>query len=298
MEINLPGFQIDGGEIEVTVRPGSTSSLGINPGRLHKKLYKQLTSPIEMNDEYIHDARYDVDTNMAHILGHVVPRLLIAKEICPNITVVLRGKASSLGKAVYNLLGFPVICTDKHVQGQLVMITHREAEVKGLHYLFIDLPFEGYNPQTPERVFISRKGTRCLLNEEEIEKTLQEYGFKKFYFEDIPISEQWSIARNAKVIVGVHGAGMAGIVLNPNKPKVVELMHPGYVGWGYRPRTNAVGGKWCGITGQITPDVIRELDFKPTTGRRFGLSSMNIHKNSLKMALEYLQVKPTSGQLT
>jgi len=182
IEINLPGFQIDGGEIEVAVRQGSTASLGINPGKLHKKLYKQLTSPIEMNDEYIHDARYDVDTNMAHILGHVVPRLLIAKEICPNITVVLRGKASSLGKAVYNLLGFPVICTDKHIRGQLVVVTFKEEEVKGLHYLLSDLPFEGYNPQAPEMVFISRKGTRCLLNEKELENNLQKFNFKYMIF--------------------------------------------------------------------------------------------------------------------
>lgn len=303
MEINLPGFKLEGNEIEVKIREGSTSSLGIQPQRIYRKIYKKIAPPINMKDHYIHDARYDTDRNIAHILGTVLPRILIAKEICPNITVVLKKKACTMAKNVYNLFGFSVFCTDRDVQGKLILVnTTNPSKVNPIEE-FIGFPdllfnnFSEFSQGTPERVFISRKGTRGLINEQEIEQTLYEYGFHKFYFEDIPLSQQWSIMRNAKVIVGVHGAGLAGIIFNRNTPKVIELVHPGYLGWGYRPKTNAVGGKWCGVTGQITPNVIRELDFKPTTGRRFGLSSMKIHSTSLKMALEYLQIKSVSGKL-
>jgi len=155
--------------------------------------------------------------------------------------------------------------------------------------LFGDLAFEGLNKQTPERVFISRKGTRRLINENEVEQTLQEYGFEKFYFEDIPISEQWSLAKNAKVIVGLHGAALSSLVFNRNAVKVVELFHPGYVTNMYQHMTNAISGTWCGVTGQLPENVIGELDFKQKA-RSFALSPTRINTTSLRMALEYLGV--------
>jgi capsular polysaccharide biosynthesis protein len=116
---------------------------------------------------------------------------------------------------------------------------------------------------------------------------LQAYGFKKYYFEDIPISEQWSVGRNAKVIVGMHGAALSNLVFNSNKVKLIELFHPGYVIDMYRNMANAVGGTWCGVSGQITKDVIGKLDFKQEA-RAFAESRTQIDINSLRMALEYL----------
>ena len=116
---------------------------------------------------------------------------------------------------------------------------------------------------------------------------MQAYGFKKYYFEDIPISEQWSVARNAEVIVGMHGAALSNIVFNINKVKLIELFHPGYVVDMYRNMVNAVGGTWCGVSGQITEDVIGKLDFKQEA-RGFALTRTQIDINSLRMALEYL----------
>lgn len=53
-----------------------------------------------------------------------------------------------------------------------------------------------------------------------------------------------------------------------------------------------IGGKWCGVTGQITEkeNVVRELDYKQNF-RRFALSPTRIDINSLRMALEYLKVE-------
>jgi capsular polysaccharide biosynthesis protein len=116
---------------------------------------------------------------------------------------------------------------------------------------------------------------------------LQAYGFKKYYFEEIPISEQWSVAKNAKVIVGMHGAALSSIVFNSNKVKLIELFHPGYVVDMYRNIANAVGGTWCGVSGKITEDVIGKLDFKQEA-RAFAETRTQIDINSLRMALEYL----------
>lgn len=289
IEINLPTYYLDRSEIEVTVHQGSTHSLGIENRNIYKSIYKRLADPIQMGEEYIYDSRYETDGNIAPIIANVAARVLVAKQmLASRITVVLRANASVMGRNAYKFLGFPVLCTDKDVNGKLILASDSSCE--GLYRsLFGDLVFEGLNQQTPERVFISRKGTRCLINENEVEQTLREYGFEKFYFEDIPIIEQWSIAKNAKAIVGLHGAALSSLVFNHNAVKVVELFHPGYVVNMYRHMTNAVGGTWCGVTGQLPESVIKELDFKQKA-RSFALSPTRIDTNSLRTALEYLDI--------
>ena len=287
MEINLPEYQLKRPDIEISIRQESTRTVP-KSSNIYRKIYRKLAGPMQIDGEYILDSRYETDGNIAHILTGVAPRLLAAKKMCDRVTVVLRSNASNMGKNVYQLLGASILCTDKDINGKLILANDDHAGIyEGLYTtLFGELAFEGFNHQTPEKVFISRKGTRILINESEVEQTLQAYGFKKYYFEDIPISTQWSVARNAKVIVGMHGAALSSLVFNSNKVKLIELFHPGYVIDMYRNMANAVGGTWCGVSGQITEDVIGKLDFKQEA-RAFAGTRTKIDINSLRMALEY-----------
>src|SRR5262249_25954966 len=157
--------------------------------------------------------------------------------------------------------------------------------------LFGELPIEGYQAHTPERVFLSRKGPRSLLNEAEVAALLERYGFRKVYFEDIPIAEQWSIARNARVVVGLHGAALASLVFNRGGVTLVELFHPGYVVDMYRHLTNVVGGTWVGVTGQMPGNLVRELDEKGNA-RSFAAASTRIDPGALERALRFIGVEP------
>jgi capsular polysaccharide biosynthesis protein len=288
MEINLPEYQLNSSDIEISIRQESTRTLP-NSSNIYGKIYRKLVAPMQIDGEYILDSRYEIDGNIAHIMTGVAPRLLAAQKICDRVTLVLRSRATDMAKNIYKLLGASILCTDKDINGKLILADYQSQGAYDACYnaLFGELTFEGFNPQTPEKVFISRKGTRSLINESEVEQSLQAYGFKKYYFEDIPISEQWSVARNAKVIVGMHGAALSNLVFNRNKVKLIELFHPGYVIDMYRNMANAVGGTWCGVSGQITKDVIGKLDFKQEA-RAFAESRTQIDINSLRMALEYL----------
>jgi capsular polysaccharide biosynthesis protein len=288
MEINLPEYRLKSSDTEISIRQESTRTLP-NCSNIYRKIYRKLAPPMQIDGEYILDSRYETDGNIAHILTGVAPRLLAAQKICDQVTLVLRSNANNMAKNVYKLLGASILCTDKDINGKLVLADDQSQGAYEACYndLFGELTFEGFNPQTAEKVFISRKGTRSLINETEVEQTLQAYGFKKYYFEEIPLSEQWSVARNAKAIVGMHGAGLSNLVFNTNKVKVIELFHPGYVIDMYRNMANAVGGTWCGVSGQITEDVIGKLDFKQEA-RAFAETRTKIDINSLQMALEYL----------
>ena len=289
MEINLPEYQLQRPDIHISIRQESTQTITKDSDNIYRKIYRKFTPPMQVDGEYILDSRYETDGNIAHIMTAVVPRLLAAKKMCDRVTIVLKSNASNMGKNVYKLLGASIICTDKDINGKLVLADdYNPGAYEGCYTaLFGELAFEGFNPQTPEKIFISRKGTRSLINESEIDLTLQAYGFKKYYFEDIPISEQWSVTKNAKVIVGMHGAALSHMVFNCNKVKLIELFHPGYVVDMYRNMVNAVGGTWCGVSGQITEDVIGKLDFNQKA-RDFALTSTKIDLDSLRMALEYL----------
>ena len=291
MEINLPAYQAKKPDIEINIRQASTRSIENRSSNIYQKIYRKFVQPIQIDGEYILDSRFETDCNIAHILSGTAARMLAAQKICGKVTLVLRSNASNMGKTAYKLLGASLLLTDKDINGKLILSDdHYPCAYEGAYAsLFQDLEFEGFNPHTPEKVFISRKGTRNLINESEVEQTLQAYGFKKYYFEDIPISEQWSIARNAKVIVAMHGAALSNLVFNRNQVKLIELFHPGYIVDMYRHTANAMGGTWCGVSGQITKDVIEELDVKEKA-RAFALTSTQIDVSSLHMALEYMGV--------
>ncbi len=275
---------------------GSTRSLGIIQAhrlkRVVKGFFKRLLPPIQMGDNYIYDARYEIDGNIAHVLDNVASAVLAIRRVMPSITVtvVLRARASAMARKVFELLNISTICTDADVIGRLILLKEAgrnwfTGDTGVYSFVFEDLSFEGYNSVTPRRIFISRKKTRRLLNEIEVERTLIGYGFKKVYFEDIPLCQQWSLAKNAEAIVAIHGAALFNLVFNRNSVKLVELFHPGYFVHGYRQLVNAIGGTWCGVTGQLPAEIIQYLDLMQDA-RHFALHPTLIDDTSLKMALD------------
>lgn len=292
LEINIPPYEIYRPAIKITIEKGIINSL--KTANIVRKIYRKISSPIDLDDKYILDTRYETDKNIAHILRNIAPGLLAAKKNpreIDDITVILKANACEMAKTAYQLLGFSVLCTDKYVKGKIITAPTGKSGEYELWYkeLFGTLSFEGYKTDTPKRVFIPRKGKRSLINEAEVENLLQEYGFQKFYYEDIPISEQWSISKNAEIIVALHGAALSSIVFNHNPLKVIELFHPGYVTRAYRHMTYAIGGSWCGVAGQITENVIKELDFK-NRSRAFATSPTKIDLKSLEMALDHMKI--------
>ena len=85
----------------------------------------------------------------------------------------------------------------------------------------IDAPF----------VYVSRRKAtqRRVVNEDEIlEQVLMPRGFHAFMLEDMTLPEQMALFRQAKAIVGAHGAGFSNAIFSRGAP-LLELFEPGYL---------------------------------------------------------------------
>ncbi|WP_428660824.1 glycosyltransferase family 61 protein [Runella sp.] len=85
------------------------------------------------------------------------------------------------------------------------------------------------DPYAGNRIYISRAGRRHILNEKELVGVLKNHGFQ--IIEDVPrtIAEQVSIYRNARFIIGPHGASFSNILWCRPGTYLFELFSATYV---------------------------------------------------------------------
>jgi len=84
--------------------------------------------------------------------------------------------------------------------------------------------------KTPKKIYIDRKDAvsghkhmRSVLNESEVKDFLLKKNFSIISLSDYHFKEQVKMFYNAKIIVGLHGAGFANLVFCKPKTKVIEL---------------------------------------------------------------------------
>jgi hypothetical protein len=80
-------------------------------------------------------------------------------------------------------------------------------------------------------ILISRENAkkRKLLNEQELYQRIKFLGFKRISFESLSLQKQINISRNAKIIIGYHGAGLANIFFMDSKKKyLIEIVNKYY----------------------------------------------------------------------
>ncbi len=84
----------------------------------------------------------------------------------------------------------------------------------------------------PEKIFIDRSDSpyirNQIINYDEVCLELQKAGFTKFKLSGMPFIEQISLFKNAKFIVGAHGAGLANIIFSSPECKLLEFRSPNF----------------------------------------------------------------------
>jgi hypothetical protein len=172
------------------------------------------------------------DNGFYHFLIEDLPRYLETINLEANFTTIY-GSQSNYILDTLNILkitktsyvNYPVLCetlvmSEKTLGG---IFTHSDHE-KLLSFAKKIKPVS-----TNQNIFISRKNRfkdiegRGIKYINEIEVLFKENLFSVVYFEDLSLTEQISIAKNARVIAGFHGAGLANVVWSSKNCKVIEI---------------------------------------------------------------------------
>lgn len=304
--IQVPAFHVPGCTATVRVASGETgtrSDSTVPKGRwpAFKHRFKcrmdARTPAIDLGDEYVYDARWKDQGNIAHIIQHVLARLVFARDEiarrrgdCPPISVILPREPPPLAHRVYDFTKTKTVCTNGVVRGNVVTV---ECEVfYGLLPRLRDYPIAGAESDTPRRVFISRRGSRTLVNEDEVQRFLAREGFERVYFEETPLSRQWSILRNATDIVAIHGAALGGLGFNQARARedspslrLTELFGAGFVVDHFRRYAAVLNGSWSAVRGRTTPVIVRDIDGHGKNFRH-AFAPFEIHLGCLERALE------------
>jgi len=106
-------------------------------------------------------------------------------------------------------------------------------------------------------LYISRRdsGHRVLLNEGELETSLQQLGFKTVVLDGMPVAEQIRTFSRARVIVGAHGAGLTNLMFAPPSAAVVEITNTKIRHMGdFREITQQMGQRYIEVVSGWFPD--------------------------------------------
>ena len=324
-----PEMNVGSAEINIKVFDGSTSQLGIarktrNPLKL---LHRRQT--LDMTDCFIYDTRYEVDSNVGHYIADTIPKILAAKTSISAATgnevdvyAILKEGSSRMSVEVFENLGIPVVSTEANVKGHIIKtsvvrpttsidgtICHANGPtmIGSLPDIYASFRDKLLNKRTDrqEKVFLSRKSSRTIENEDEITELLDGHGFKKYYFEtgELSVIEQWELISGAKQIIAIHGAGLSPLIYNLNGLllpqgnlsglRIIELYGAGYFVDFNRRLAAVMNAHWCGVRGRISPEIVRDLDDRGG-GRVHQFSSFRVDPQTLKLALDYSETVRSS----
>ncbi len=120
-----------------------------------------------------------------------------------------------------------IICTDHpyYFDGYILeqMKNIPQWIVKWLRDIFLD---KDEKFECNDKIYIDRSGgaNHCqFINENEIANYLQNQGFTKYKLEDLSFSKQIYLFKNAKYIVGAHGAGFSNLAFCKENINVIEV---------------------------------------------------------------------------
>lgn len=311
-DIELPEFILDSERATVKVEKKqcktSSEQCSDESSSFFKKKKKQLKmflhkrQPIvDLGQNLIYDARGIYNGNIAHLIQHHLSKLQFFKNKTPyqeinnnEITILLTKNPHFLEAKFFEFFDFPVYCTDSAVTGNVIDV-NCDIFYHLLPFLSA-MEFKNYVAKTPKRIFISRKNSRTLINEEEIADFLKKEGYEKLYFEDLSLNMQWSVMRNATDIVSIHGAALGALAFNNQRLhsetidrapfRLTELFGAGFVVDCFRRYTAVLEGSWAACRGKISDKIIRDIDIKGKN-MAHAFEPFEINIESLKKALKF-----------
>ena len=162
-----------------------------------------------------------------HLVTEDLPNFLLNTSYENTLSLP---KPNSFSIGVYEQTGATLVTSSKWVYVKELSFITKNLDLGYLHpssreelLRFRDQVKAG-NEVYANKIYVSRlKSRRSIPEEALMEQFFSNEGFTVIYAEDFSLQEQISIFRNARLVVAVHGAGIANLVW-AEKCKLIELM--------------------------------------------------------------------------
>ena len=178
-----------------------------------------------------------------HWICDVLPKLVASKELLKNVTILVP-------EVINDTFYFETLNTFD-VQNIIKIPQNSYLSVPKLIFMENIAPSGNYNSEIMislqnhllnyfklsndiniksfERIYISRKNAiaKYIINENEVIKITEKYGFKTIYFEEYSLSQKIAIMENCKAVIGMHGANLTNILFMKPDGSLLELRKKG-----------------------------------------------------------------------
>jgi capsular polysaccharide biosynthesis protein len=289
---------------EVTIRLGDAPTVLALPLRRRDRVAQRIrpVKTLDLGGRIVFDMRHRWPENWAHFLMNHLPPLAVAATTFglarDRVTALLPAAIPANVRRTLDLLGIPALATDAPVRGVVLAtdiepLASRETGQRAWASLpFLDEPITGFarrgDRTLPRRAFISRRKTRALGNESEIEALLATRGFTRLYAEDLPPESQVALFHEAEAIVAIHGAALGPLLYRAPDSRlraVIELMPCGHMSLLYRVVAWQVGCAWTAVRGRIKPAYLPGLYDRARQFEAYSLDDFTVDPDSLALAL-------------
>lgn len=267
--ISLPEGTVPGGKIKWQIGP--LVAKPPKPSRMPRRKPVDVSAPTDL---WVVDLRLQSPTNWAHFLNNHLPLLFsladqAGLEMSKALALLPKATPGYIQKAA-DLFGLKVLLTDALVTGHgLEFTVDPWIAIRAGRADWVRLPvFQAVldtlkalpEAGLPKNAFLSRKDTRKLANEAEIEALLNARGFQKLYVETLSPLDQIRLFLQADEIAAIHGAALAPLLFcapGAGPRRLIEILPCGHMTDVYRVICDLVGTDWIGVRGRLKPEYVR-----------------------------------------
>jgi capsular polysaccharide biosynthesis protein len=197
----------------------------------------------------------DWANNYFHWMTEMLPRISAMHQHHPDFPVLIPANylnypfiVESLQQLNIDFKAFDVHRTLKVNTLKAIEVPHVGRFNEGLMYFFRDKFMKGFAPvsQPFRLVYISRSRAkrRRISNEDEVFALLKLKGFQKVNLEELKLMDQVKLFREARMVIGCHGAGLANIMFMQKNQTVIELKSNNNNYWCYFSLARVFGLKY------------------------------------------------------
>ncbi len=305
--IVMPRHESPRGALRVEIDSERSVSKGARSRR--QRLFGTVAAPIVLGEDLVcFDIRQATPENWAHCVYFLQLALFIRKEMegrgdRRRLHIIVSSRTTRKAIDVFEGFGFSAERTDRPVEGVMgryevtppMAARSRRGEWFGElsePWLSDFLATKTDGAPLEKNLFLSRKDSRRLINEDDVEAKLSELGFRKVYAEEYSAADQFAMMQSVEKIVAIHGAALAPLWLRKKSQPpfwFVEIFTPGHIATSFRIMTAQLGGGYASVRGRITSDHARDAMKEHEEWRKHSTSDFDVCLDCLDYAIEFVE---------